>query len=91
MVLKKYEGCTNTSLIDNNKINLLDINRVIKMYPVLSKHILTNAINDGSINVTWIGNKRYFKEEDIEEFIERKKEQSNNVISKTIANWRNNE
>ena len=54
------------------------------MYPLLSKHIITNGINDGLLKVSWIGNKRYFKLDDIEEFIKNKQEKSSNIISKTI-------
>lgn len=61
------------------------------MYPLLSKHIITNGINDGLLKVSWIGNKRYFKLDDIEEFIKNKQEKSSNIISKTIESWRNKE
>ena len=61
------------------------------MYPLLSKHIITNGINDGLLKVSWIGNKRYFKLDDIEEFVKNKQEKSSNIISKTIESWRNKE
>lgn len=61
------------------------------MYPLLSKHIITNGINDGILKVTWIGNKRYFTLDDIENFIKNKQDKSNNIISDTIASWRNNQ
>ncbi len=83
-LIKEYE---NDSPIDDSKNNdLYSINQIIELYPLLSKHIITNAINDGNIKVTWIGNKRYFKLEDIENYLMTKNEKNN--IPNTIENWR---
>ena len=87
-LIKEYE--TGTIPENDNKDNeLYNINQIIELYPLLSKHIITNGINDGNLKVTWIGNKRYFKLEDIEEFIKTKQEKSNSMIPTTLANWRN--
>jgi len=87
-LIKEYEtGATPEN--DTKENELYSINQVIDMYPLLSKHIITNGINDGNLKVTWIGNKRYFKLEDIEEFIKNKQDKSSNMISTTIASWRN--
>ena len=57
-IIKEYEnGTTTEPEITNN--DLYSINQVIELYPILSKHIITNGINDGSLKVTWIGNKRF--------------------------------
>ncbi|MBQ8891293.1 MAG: hypothetical protein IJ068_00300 [Bacilli bacterium] len=87
-LIKEYE--TGSSPDNDSKDNdLYNINEIIELYPLLSKHIITNGINDGILKVTWIGNKRYFKLEDVEKFISEKQEKSNNMISSTIASWRN--
>ena len=57
---------------------------------MLSKHIITNGINDKLLKVTWIGNKRYFKLEDIEEFIKNKNNKAEEKVADMIASWRNN-
>lgn len=88
-LIKEYETGVSSSE-DTKDNNLYDINKVIEMYhPLLSKHIITNGINEGNLNVTWIGNKRYFKLEDIEKFIKKKQDKSSNMLSNTIASWRN--
>lgn len=86
-IIKEYENGTTTEPEITNK-DLYSINQVIELYPILSKHIITNGINDGSLKVTWIGNKRYFKLEDIDVFIKNNQEKSNNAITSAIASWR---
>ena len=86
-IIKEYENGTTTEPEITNK-DLYSINQVIELYPILSKHIITNGINDGSLKVTWIGNKRYFKLEDIDIFIKNNQEKSNNAITSAIASWR---
>lgn len=88
-MIKAYEN-NDTSEFENREKQLYNINQIIEMYPLLSKHIITNGINDGNLKVTWIGNKRYFNLDDIESFIRNKQEKSNNIISDTIASWRSN-
>lgn len=87
--MKNYE---NDSVAIENKESdgdLYSINQIIELYPILSKHIITNAINDGKLKVTWIGHKRYFKLDDIEEYLKTKQEKNNNNISDKIRGWRN--
>lgn len=86
-IIKEYENGTTTEPEITNK-DLYSINQVIELYPILSKHIITNGINDGSLKVTWIGNKRYFKLEDIDVFIKNNQEKSNSAITSAIASWR---
>ena len=69
--------------------DLYSINQVIEIYPMLSKHILTNAINSGELKVTWIGNKRYFALTDIDNYLSRKQEKIMNDIPQKIESWRN--
>lgn len=68
---------------------LYSISQVIQLYPMLSKHILTNAINSGKLKVTWIGNKRYFNLNDIDDYLKLKQEKIVNNIPETIESWRN--
>lgn len=62
---------------------------MIDLYPLLSKHILTNAINNGELKVTWIGNKRYFSLSDIDNYLKQKEEKVVNDVPETIESWRN--
>ena len=68
---------------------MYSINQVIQLYPLLSKHLITNAINSGELKVTWIGNKRYFKLNDIDDYLKQKQEKVVNSIPETIQSWRN--
>lgn len=68
---------------------LYSIGQVIQLYPMLSKHILTNAINNDKLKVTWIGNKRYFNLNDIDDYLKLKQEKIINNIPETIESWRN--
>lgn len=88
-MIKAYEN--NTYIAKEEKIEeeLYSINQVIQLYPVLSKHLITNAINNSELKVTWIGNKRYFKLNDIEDYLKLKQEKVVNNIPKTIESWRN--
>lgn len=86
-MIKQYEnGIVEKS---NNEENLYSINQIIKLYPVLSKHILTNAINKGELKVTWIGNKRYFTLNDIDNYLSKRQQTVSNDIPRQLENWRN--
>lgn len=86
-LIKQYEDGT---VIEKTKEeNLYSINQVIEIYPMLSKHILTNAINNGELKVTWIGNKRYFSLTDIDTYLSKKQEKVINDIPQKIESWRN--
>lgn len=88
-MVKAYED--NTYFIKEEKVEeeLYSINQIIQLYPLLSKHLITNAINNGELQVTWIGNKRYFKLNDIDDYLKLKQEKVNNNIPSTIESWRN--
>lgn len=90
-LIKNYEnGNNNDSNCDSKKDeDLYSINQVIELYPLLSKHIITNAINNGELKVTWIGNKRYFSLNDIDNYLENKQEQVVNNVPEVINSWRN--
>lgn len=90
-LIKEYEkGITNEKEEITKNDNLVSINEVIEIYPLLSKHLITNAINNGDLKVTWIGNKRYFRLEDIDSYLKYKEDKNSNNISDTIKSWRNN-
>lgn len=86
-VLKEYEEGASTEKIKED--NLYSINQIIDLYPILSKHILTNAINNNELKVTWIGNKRYFNLNDIDNYLSKKQDKTVNDISEKLASWRN--
>lgn len=89
-LIKKYESDIPNDMIENKKSEeLYSINEIINLYPLLSKHILTNAINNGELKVTWIGNKRYFSLNDIDNYLKQKEEKVVNDIPDTIESWRN--
>lgn len=89
-IIKNYENNISVDLEEEKKNdNLYSINQVINLYPLLSKHILTNAINNGELKVTWIGNKRYFNLNDIDNYLKQKEEKIVNDIPKNIESWRN--
>ena len=85
-LLKKYEN--NTTINNSVEDELYSINDIINLYPILSKHIITNAINNGDINVVWIGNKRYFKLNDIDRFLKEKQNNEEENIQSTLKSWR---
>ena len=62
---------------------LYGINDICKIYPKMTKHIITAAINTGELPVTWIGNERCFYLKDIENYLESK------TIRKDVTAWRN--
>jgi len=88
-VIKNYEE--NSYVKEEIKVNdeLYSINQIIELYPLLSKHILTNAINNGELKVTWLGNKRYFNLNDINEYLKLKQETVHNTVPETLESWRN--
>ena len=90
-LIKKYENNTYVESENIEKENVLySINQVIELYPLLSKHILTNAINNGELEVTWIGNKRYFKLIDIDNYLKQKSGIITNNMPDIIQSWRKN-
>lgn len=90
-MIKKYEEGTPTKNEIKSNEDLYNINQVIEIYPLLSKHLLTNAINNGELKVTWIGNKRYFSLNDIDNYLKTKQEIVKNNAPNIIKSWRNYE
>ena len=88
-IIKEYES-GEIKTTESKESELYNINQIINLYPLLSKHIITNGINNGKLKVTWIGNKRYFKLEDVEDFIKSRQDKSNSILSEKIASWRDN-
>lgn len=66
---------------------MFGINEIIKIYPQLSKHILTNAINGGLLPVTWVGNQRCFYISDVEKYLRSKTLRHEDIIN----TWGNDE
>lgn len=97
-IVRKYE-IENTNLIDNKNINfyinddsdeipnLYSLSEVLKLFPKLSKYLITNAINCGKLKVTWIGSRRFFYLEDIKKYLDDL-EYKNKDISSEISDWR---
>ena len=85
--MKEYED--GASIENLKEDDLYSINQVIDLYPMLSKHILTNAINNSELKVIWIGNKRYFKLSDIDTYLSKKQNKVVNDIPEKIESWRN--
>ncbi|MBE6152767.1 MAG: helix-turn-helix domain-containing protein [Firmicutes bacterium] len=88
-LVKAYEDNSSIVKEEKDEEKLYSINQVIQLYPLLSKHLITNAINGGELKVTWIGNKRYFKLNDIDDYLKQKQEKVVNSIPETIQSWRN--
>ncbi len=86
-LVKEYED--GVSVEKTKEEDLYSINQVIDLYPMLSKHILTNAINNSELKVTWIGNKRYFNLSDIDDYLQKKQDKVVNDIPEKLESWRN--
>jgi len=84
-LIKKYEDNVRIRKAKQEVDQLYDINEIGEIYPKLSKHILTKAIKDGSLPVTWIGNERCFYMSDIQKFLET------NTQRYDIKAWRTSE
>ena len=70
--IKSYEESQKFNNLKAETEKLYSINEVMNIYPQLSKHILTNAINAGLLSVTKIGIHRHFYIKDIEEYLQSK-------------------
>lgn len=86
-LVKEYED--GVSVEKTKEEDLYSINQIIDLYPMLSKHILTNAINNSELKVTWIGNKRYFNLSDIDDYLQKKQDKVVNDIPEKLESWRN--
>lgn len=87
--IKKYQLEVMAEKIKEEKEQLYSITEVEKIYPKLSKYILTKAINEGQLPVTFIGNVRHFYLKDIDAFLERSRQQKLNPNS--FTSWRTSE
>ena len=88
-LMNDYENSKKVITIKEETETLYGINEVTKIYPKLSKYILTNAINKGLLPVTWVGNQRHFYKKDIEEYL-----RSNTTkidVAEELNTWRTNE
>lgn len=81
--IKKYENSCLITEVQNEKEKLYGIEEIISIFPQLSKHIITKAINNNEIHATWIGNKRYFSISEINKLLKCEKPTNNN------ESWRN--
>ncbi len=84
-LIKKYEDNVRIRKAKQEVDQLYGINEIGEIYPKLTKHILTKAIQDGSLPVTKVGNERCFYMSDIQKFLE------SNTQKKNITAWRTNE
>ena len=80
-------NCQSNSIQEKTS-QLYGIEEILRIYPLLSKHLITNAINKNDLKSYWIGNKRYFYLSDIEDYINSNKMQSKN--KEEIESWRTN-
>lgn len=86
-LIKNYEHSVNINSIKKEKERLYSIGEITKIYPKLTKYILTKAVNSGMIPVTWIGNERHFYEADVEKFL-KSKTQKDCIVN---SSWRVND
>lgn len=80
-LIKNYETNVSVNTFKEEHNQLYGINDIIKMYPSLSKYILTNAINEGLLPVTWVGHERHFYINDIENYLQSKTEKVDSIDS----------
>ncbi len=84
--IKQYQLDAEMEKIKDEKEQLYSITEVEKIYPKLSKYILTKAINEGKLPVTFIGNVRHFYLKDIDTFLENNTQQK--LGPNSITSWR---
>lgn len=87
--IKQYQIDTNTEKIKDEKEQLYSIKEVEKIYPMLSKYLLTKAVNEGQLPVTYIGHVRHFCLKDIDDFLERNTQKK--LSPNSFTSWRTNE
>ena len=87
-LIKIYEDNMKVNQLKEDTKQLCGITEVIKIYPSLSKYILTNAINDGLLPVTWVGNERHFYISDIEAFLQTRTQKNK---AHSLTSWRTSE
>lgn len=88
-LIKNYEEHLSIDAAKEDKEQLYGINEITKIYPKLSKYILTKAVNENVLPVTWIGNERHFYISDIENFLQTSTQRKNVVDN--LTSWRTSE
>ena len=85
-LIKSYENNLELDTVKESKKELYSINEIMEIYPKLSKYIITKAINEKLLPVTWIGNERHFYISDIDNFLQASTSKKNNITT-----WRTHE
>lgn len=85
-LIKSYENNLELGTVKESKKELYSINEIMEIYPKLSKYIITKAINEKLLPVTWIGNERHFYISDIDNFLQASTNKKNNITT-----WRTHE
>lgn len=85
-LIKSYENNLELDTVKESKKELYNINEIMEIYPKLSKYIITKAINEKLLPVTWIGNERHFYISDIDNFLQASTNKKNNITT-----WRTHE
>lgn len=85
-LIKSYENNLELDTVKESKKELYSINEIMEIYPKLSKYIITKAINEKMLPVTWIGNERHFYISDIDNFLQASTNKKNNITT-----WRTHE
>ena len=88
-LLNDYEESQKLTSAKEQAEKLYSINEIQEIYPQLSTHLITKAINEGLLSVTRIGRLRYFYLKDIEEYLQSITTQTN--IAEELNAWRNRE
>jgi len=83
-----YENQNEIEQVKDEIEKLYPITQITNMFPHLTKHVLTNGISEGILQVFWVGNHRHFYLKDIHKFQEHLGQKRN---VKPKSNWRNNE
>ena len=85
-LIKSYENNLELDTVKESKKELYNINEIMEIYPKLSKYIITKAINEKLLPVTWIGNESHFYISDIDNFLQASTNKKNNITT-----WRTHE
>ena len=86
-LIKVYEDNMEINRLKENTDQLCSITEVTRIYPALSKYILTKAINEGLLPVVRIGNERHFYISDIEKFLKERTHKNPH----SLMSWRTHE
>ena len=81
-LIKEYEDYNKVKKAIEVKEELYGINEICEIYPVMTKHKITKAINAGELPVTWVGNERCFYLKDIDNYL------ASCTSKKNINTWR---